>query len=170
MQFELKKLSLNDGEEVYKMLQKIPSEENNYFNPIYGVSYEKYKEWLVKSHEEALQEGLKDGWKVPQTTYWFYADGILAGKGEVRHFLTDALRKRGGNIGYTIVPDQRGKGFGTKLLELLLNEAKMMGIEKVLLTIRSDNMASLAAAKANGGVAEYEDEENNETYIWINTK
>jgi len=165
MQAEFRKLSTADGKDIYEMLQRIPAEENGYHNGIRGLSYEEYKLWLLEARAESLQEGLIDGWKVPQTIYWLYVDGIPVGKGDIRHFLTDALRKGGGNIGYTIAPDQRGKGCGKLLLKLLLKEASNMGLDKVLLTIRSHNSASLGVAKANGGVVEHT--ENDYSYVWI---
>lgn len=83
-------------------------------------------------------------------------------------FLTEALRKAGGNIGYGIAPAFRGKGYGKELLRLLLNEAKGMGIDKVLVTILLDNIASQAVAIANGGVVTERTDER--VFIWIDTK
>ena len=100
------------------MLQEIPKEENGLVNSGNGLSFAEYKEWLKKKCAESEQIGLVDGWKVPSTTYWLYVDGKPAGFGAVRHFLTDALRKAGGNIGYGIAPRHRGKGYGKKLLGL----------------------------------------------------
>ena len=88
--------------------------------------------------------------------------------GKLRHFLTDALRKAGGHIGYGIAPQYRGKGYGKELLKLLLRKADEMGIDKVLVTIHLDNRASLAVALANGGaIAEQTDER---FLVWINTR
>ncbi len=56
------------------------------------------------------------------TTYWLYVNGVLIGFGTVRSFLTDALKKAGGNIGYGIAPLYCGKGYGNELLRLLLQK------------------------------------------------
>ncbi|RAZ93969.1 GNAT family N-acetyltransferase, partial [Klebsiella oxytoca] len=77
-----------------------------------GLSFAEYKDWLQKKYAESQQTGLVDGWKVPSTTYWLYVDGRPAGFGTIRHFLTDALREAGGNIGYGIAPAYRRKGYG----------------------------------------------------------
>lgn len=129
---ELKRLSVDDGLDIYTMLQEIPAEENGLINKANGLTFDEYKEWLIVKQRDSEQEGIVDGWKVPSTTFWLYADGIPVGFGSVRHFLTEALRKAGGNIGYGIAPAFRGKGYGKELLRLLLNEAKEMGIDKVL--------------------------------------
>ena len=165
---ELKRLSVDDGLDIYTMLQEIPAEENGLINKANGLTFDEYKEWLIVKQRDSEQEGIVDGWKVPSTTFWLYADGIPVGFGSVRHFLTETLRKAGGNIGYGIAPAFRGKGYGKELLRLLLNEAKEMGIDKVLVTILLDNIASQAVAIANGGaVTERTDER---VFIWIDTK
>ena len=165
---ELKRLSVDDGLDIYTMLQEIPAEENGLINKANGLTFDEYKEWLIVKQRDSEQEGIVDGWKVPSTTFWLYADGIPVGFGSVRHFLTEALRKAGGNIGYGIAPAFRGKGYGKELLRLLLNEAKEMGIDKVLVTILLDNRASQAVAIANGGVVTERTDER--VFIWIDTK
>lgn len=165
---ELKRLSTEDGLDIYNMLQEIPREENGLLNKANGLSFDEYKEWLIAKHRESEQEGIVDGWKVPSTTYWLFADGVPVGFGSVRHFLTDALRQAGGNIGYGIAPQYRGKGYGNEILRLLLNEAYKLGIEKALVTIHLDNKASLAVALANGGTITGRTDER--VLIWIETK
>ena len=156
---ELKRLSVDDGLDIYTMLQEIPAEENGLINKANGLTFDEYKEWLIVKQRDSEQEGIVDGWKVPSTTFWLYADGIPVGFGSVRHFLTEALR---------IAPAFRGKGYGKELLRLLLNEAKEMGIDKVLVTILLDNIASQAVAIANGGVVTERTDER--VFIWIDTK
>ena len=164
---ELKRLSVNDGLDIYKMLQEIPGEENGLLNKANGLTYDEYKEWLVAKQRDSEQKGIVDGWKVPYTTFWLYVNGIPVGFGSVRHFLTEALSKVGGHIGYGIAPQFRGKGYGNEILRLLLNEAKGIGIEKVLVTVHLDNIASQAVALANGGVITERTDER--VLIWINT-
>ena len=161
----LKKLSADDGHDIYDMLQSMPKDENGLVNKANGLSYEDFKTWLAAKQKESEQTGLVDGWKVPSTTYWLYADTFPVGFGNLRHFLTEALSNAGGHIGYGIAPQYRGKGYGKELLRLLLIEAKKIGLEKVLITIHSDNIASQKVALANGGVITEKTEER--VYIWI---
>ena len=165
---ELRKLSADDGRDIYDMLQIMPKDENGLINKANGLTYDEYKEWLIKKQQESEQTGLVDGWKVPSTTYWLYVDGVPAGFGNVRNFLTDALKKAGGNIGYGIIPEYRGKGYGKLLLRMLLKKAREAGVEKALLTIRSDNMPSQAVALANGGVITEKTDER--IWVWIDTE
>lgn len=165
MNFELRALSINDGRDTYEMLQKLPADENGFINSAHGMTEEQYRQWLSKSAQAARQEGLVEGWKVPQSTYWLYADGVVVGMGRVRHFLTEALRQSGGHIGYAVHPDWRGRGCGKALLRLLIPECAKLGIERALLTVREDNIPSLATALACGG--EVEKTENGRHHIWI---
>lgn len=165
MNIEIKKLSLDNGEDIYQMLQSIPANENGFVNSVNGKSYKEFKEWLLKAMNNSLQKGVLDGWKVPETTYWLYEDGKPVGYGKIRHFLTDKLLADGGNVGYAIIPSERNKGLGKVLLKLLLQESKVLNVKRVLLTIREENKASLAVAVANGGVVEKT--EAGKYYIWI---
>ena len=162
---ELKKLSINDGMDIYNLLQEMPKEENGLINKANGLSFEEFQAWLKAKQIESEQEGLVDGWKVPSTTFWLYVDGVPVGFGNLRHFLTEALSKAGGNIGYGIAPEFRGKGYGNILLKLLLQEARKIGLEKVLVTIHLDNIPSQKVALANGGVISEKTEER--YLIWI---
>ncbi len=164
---ELKQLSVRDGRDVYEMLLQMPKDENGLINKANGLTFEEFRQWLVRKHADSLQEGLVDGWKVPSTTYWLYADGVPVGFGNVRHFLTDALREAGGHIGYGIAPDYRGKGYGNEILRLLLQKARETGIGKALVTVHSDNIASQAVALKNGGVIARRTAER--VYIWLET-
>ena len=168
MNIEIKKLSLEDGEEIYEMLQNIPANENGFINNVTGKSYEEFKVWLVKAMANSLQEGVIDGWKVPETTYWLYADGRPVGYGKIRHYLTDRLLADGGNVGYAIISSERNKGFGKIFLKLLLQESVSLNVDKILLTIREENKASFAVAVANGGIVEKI--QAGKYYVWINRK
>lgn len=165
MGIEIRELSVNDGMDVYEMLQKLPANENGFINSANGKSFEEFQKWLAGAEDSSRQENVIDGWKVPQTTYWLLEDGKPVGYGKVRHFMTDRLLVDGGNVGYAIVPEARNKGLGKRFLALLLRESKELGIEKVLLTIKQENAASVMVALANGGIIEKLD--NNVYYIWI---
>lgn len=163
MKYELKQIAPSEGLKIYEMLQEIPALENNMHNNAYGLSYEEYELFISKKYEESQEKEIMDGWKVPSTRYWLYADDNPVGFCDLRHFLTPALENAGGNIGYSIRPCERGKGYGKKMLELLLEKARERGMDKVLITTLSNNNASIATAKANGGVVIKESPER----VWI---
>lgn len=164
--YELKKLSTDDGKDIYEMSQKLAADENGLENKFYGMDYSEYKEQLVQYDKESQGIDLKEGY-VPHTIYWFYVNGEPVGLIKIRHELTDHLREHGGHIGYAIIPDARGKGYGTKMLELAIEEAKTLGIKKILITCKPDNYPSQKVAEKNGGILERKTEKS--FYYWIGT-
>lgn len=165
MCLKIKKLSIDDGCDIYEMLQELPAEENGFINSVNNKSYDEFKEWLRRSAKNADQVGVIDGWKVPTTIFWLLENNSPVGFGKIRHFLTDALLENGGNVGYTIRPSARGRGLGKKLLSFLIVESKEIGVAKLLLTIRNHNIPSIHVALANGGKIEKITADKH--YIWI---
>lgn len=154
MDLTIRKLAIDDAEDIYNMLQEIPADENGFINFANGKTYAEYRLWLKKSYAASLQEGIIDGWKVPETIFWLFEDGKPVGFGKIRHYLTDRLLEAGGNIGYSIIPEARGRGLGKKFVAGLIEEGRKIGVERLLFTIRNSNIPSIKAALANGGVIE----------------
>ena len=165
MCMEIRKLSVDDGQELYDMLQELPADENGFINSVHGKAYDEYRAWLENSIRNSEQTGLIDGWKVPQTTFLLFENGKPVGLGRVRHFLTDALLEHGGNVGYTIRPSARNRGLGKKLLAFLVVESRKIGVDHLLLTIQNHNIPSIHVALANGGRIERITDDRH--YIWI---
>lgn len=164
MNFELRKLKISDGMDIYEMCQEILKDENGFINSVNGKTFEEYKKWLIRSDAMSMGMGLKD-WQVPSNTYWLFVDGYPVGIGKLRHYLTDKLRAEGGHVGYAIRQSERNKGYGTTLLKMIVEEAKSMNINKILLTIRNNNVNSIKVALNNNGKIEKTNEERH--YIWI---
>lgn len=83
-------------------------------------------------------------------------DDKLVGIIDFRHDLTDFLLKYGGNIGYSIHPEERRKGYGTEMLRLMLMKCREHNKKRVLLTCDKENIASAKIMIANGAVMENE--------------
>ena len=164
MSVYLKRLTPSDGVDVYNLSQTMPKEENGFQNSAYGLTYEEFGGWLKRQHEISLGIDLPLGF-VAQTIYWLYDNDQPVGSCKLRLSLSEALLKRGGNIGYGIAPFARGKGYGKALLRLLLIKAQEQGLTKVLITANNDNKASIGVALANGGIVEKITEDMH--YIWI---
>ncbi len=124
MELTIRKLTVDDAEDIYNMLQEIPADENGFINSAHGKTYDEYKLWLEKAYAASLQEGIIDGWKVPETIFWLFEDDIPVGFGKIRHFLTEKLLEAGGNIGYSICPAARKKGFGKRFVADSLKKAE----------------------------------------------
>ena len=146
----LQLLKENDGEDVFNMLKGIEAVENSFTNPVHDMSFEQYKDWLIQQKKWSRSENLPCGY-VGQTIFWLMDDDKPVGIGKIRHALTPASRKNGGNIGYAISSDYRGKGYGNTILSLLLEKARKMNITEIVLTVDKYNYASKKVIEKNGG-------------------
>ena len=80
-------------------------------------------------------------------------DRIL-GSISLRHRLNDFLLAVGGHIGYGVRPSARRRGVATAALALALEQAKSLGVQRVLVTCQDGNLASARTIERNGGVLE----------------
>gem|GEM_PF-208435 len=134
--------------------------------------YENYDEWLEAI--ETLKSAETSPLKVPATTYFAICQnlGKIIGVSQLRHDLTEELRKTGGHVGYSTRPSHRGKGYGTAMVALVLEKAREMGLQEIMITCEKGNRASAGVAMKNGGVLTGEtiDESDGETVeiYWIN--
>ena len=88
--------------------------------------------------------------------YWLVDEekAYFIGEISIRHTLSEALRKCGGNIGYGVRVGEWGKGYGTQMLTLALEKAQGLGLERILITCDDDNFASARVMEKNGFVLE----------------
>ncbi|MBE6012351.1 GNAT family N-acetyltransferase [Anaeropeptidivorans aminofermentans] len=154
---ELKKEYLENGED--------------HINGTSGLlRYESYDEWLniiLARYKGGTPSG------VAASTYFTVrkSDGKIIGTIQLRHELDADLEKHGGHIGYGIRPSERKKGYGNKQLQLILEKAREIGLDKVMISCNKTNMASAKVIMKNGGLLTYEgpDEEYGIIQIyWIN--
>lgn len=91
---------------------------------------------------------------VPASLHWLVVDNVFVGEMSFRHELNAYLKQSGGNIGYGIRPSFRGHGFGKRLLALGMDEARRIGLSRLLLTCHENNPHSARIIEANGGALE----------------
>src|SRR5690349_7768990 len=102
-----------------------------------------FNAFLAKLADCSQGVGLPEGF-VSHSTYWLVRGNTeVVGVSNIRHSLTPALRREGGNIGYGIRPSERTRGFGTEILRLSLSLAGKLGLRNVLLTCGQLNTASV---------------------------
>lgn len=160
MKIDIKRLSINCGNEEYEMLQNIENNENGFYNPVYEKSYEEYLLWLQKEDDYSKGSNLPDGW-IPETTYFLYIDGKPVGVGRIRHRTSKYLESIGvGNLGYAISKLYRGKGYGDILFKELLKNCISFDYNDIKLFPYKNNIPTIRVMLKNGGkiVNSFDDE------------
>ncbi len=109
-----------------------------------------FKVYIKRARDNRNGINLAKG-RVPSTTYWAVVGNKIVGRVDIRHKLNKGLRVIGGHIGYTVVPSERQKGYGTQMLVCALPYAKKLGIKNVLVTCDATNTGSKKIIESNGG-------------------
>jgi predicted acetyltransferase len=107
--------------------------------------------WRRQAEESGCAEG-----SAPVMHYWLVRGQEIIGTARLRPRLNAVLLRGGGQIGYDIRPSQRGKGYATRLLGMVLERARAAGLSRALVTCEKGNTASARVIVKNGGMLENE--------------
>ena len=109
-----------------------------------------YADWLDILERNRSEETANPKFGVSDTFFAENEFGELVGIINIRYELTP-FYKDSGHIGYSVVPDQRRKGYATEMLQSALVLAKQHGLTDVKLVCRADNTASKRTILKCGG-------------------
>ena len=118
-----------------------------------GLNFVNFSDFKTDCENDRLGIGLKEGY-VKQTRLWLIKDDKFVGAFDIRHNLTEKLKREGGNIAYYIIPSFRKKGLATSGLKLCckyakdvleflcsrLNAEPVLAVGKVLILYRKSNV------------------------------
>ena len=124
------------------------------------VTEDNFKEFL-KEIENKKQGIGNDG--IKEIFYWFMEEGKIIGSGSIRlnPEIDEYTEKVCGHLFYQIIPSKRGKGYGTILCHLLLEEMRKLGFKEALISCFDTNIGSIKIIENNGGeFIEYYTDEN----------
>ena len=114
------------------------------------------EQWLEDIRRYADPDTVPEG-KVQATQFLAIreSDSRLVGMLQVRHCFNEYLEKYAGHIGYSVRPSERRKGYGKEQLRLALDFCKgTLGLDRVLITCKTENEASRRTILSAGGVYE----------------
>ena len=110
-------------------------------------------DWIELCHAAEHRETTPSHW-VPSEQFVFLRehDRKIVGMTQFRHEFNDFLREFGGNIGYSVRPDERRKGYAKRMLNDCLAVCRAFGLDRVLITCLVENEASRRTILSCGGV------------------
>jgi predicted acetyltransferase len=136
--------------EFLAMVKDFRMENNDVIDGIGSIDADNFEDSVSRAKDHAKGMDLPEGW-VAASTYWLLRRGRIIGTCNLRHELNEFLRNWGGHIGFSICPSQRGRGYGRRMLALVLKKAQAVGIKKALVACDDNNIASARVIEKNGG-------------------
>ena len=92
---------------------------------------------------------------LPTSTYTLFDNEKEVGFIQIRHRPSHSKEVPpdfASHIYYEIKPEYRNQGYGIKILQLGLSEAKKIGVKKIIITCYDNNTASKKIIEGNGGI------------------
>lgn len=92
--------------------------------------------------------------RLPTSNYFLFDGDKEIGFSQIRHTPSQSPEfpdECASHIFYEIHKEFRGKGYGSKLLALAIDQAKILGISKIALSCLKNNIASQKIIKKSGG-------------------
>ncbi|RNI22206.1 GNAT family N-acetyltransferase [Flexivirga caeni] len=118
---------------------------------------ERFAAWVAQRVAYADETTVLPPDRVHDTLSWIVDDRDptrILGSISLRHRLNDFLLAVGGHIGYGVRPSARRQGVATAALGLALDQAKGLGLQRVLITCNTENVPSYRTIERHGGVLE----------------
>ena len=162
---ELRRPTTVDREVVLDMMVEFEQTQSAHDGGFWDPENFSYEDWLESNQNQEMGINLPEGWVPAIQLVAFSGKGQALGFLNLRLRLNNFLLEKGGHIGYSIRPSERGKGFAKETLRQGLQVAKEKNIKKALVTCSVNNPASRAVILANGGILE--DVRNGVERYWI---
>ena len=161
----LRRPSQTDKEAILEMMAEFEREHSAHDGGFWNPDNFVYEEWLEENLQAEAGLNIPENWVPAIQLVSFDVAGQALGFLNLRLRLNDYLLEKGGHIGYSIRPSERGKGYAKESLRQGLQIAKEKNIHRVLVTCSIKNPASRVVILANGG--QLEDIRHETERYWI---
>ncbi|SNS83364.1 Predicted acetyltransferase [Streptosporangium subroseum] len=116
-------------------------------------SPEGFATWVARLADESDPAKAGETGRMRCTYRWIVEGDRVLGGIALRHELNDFVLLVG-HIGYGIRPSSRRRGLATWALGRMLDEARVLGLDRVLIACEAGNIASVKTIEHHGGVLE----------------
>ena len=161
----LRRPSQTDKEAILDMMTEFEREKSSHDGGFWNPDNFVYEEWLEENLQAEAGLNIPENWVPAIQLVSFDEAGYALGFLNLHLRLNDYLLEKGGHIGYSIRPSERGKGYAKESLRQGLQVAKDKNIHRALVTCSIKNPASRAVILANGG--QLEDIRHETERYWI---
>ncbi|MCR8968094.1 GNAT family N-acetyltransferase [Streptococcus zalophi] len=161
----LRRPRFDDEATILEMITEFEAHNSQHDGGFWNPREFSYNDWLQQNREYEMGINIPSHFVPSIQLVSFDANNRALGFLNLRLRLNDVLLQKGGHIGYSIRPIDRGKGYAKEQLRQGLQLAKEKNIKSVLLTCHKDNLASRKTILACGG--RYEDTRDSIERYWI---
>ena len=112
---------------------------------------EDYAQWVQDVAANTSPETVNPAWVVTDTFFAVDENDSIVGIIDLRHTLNDFLQDFG-NVGYSVKPSERRKGYATEMFRQVREIARQAGMQELHMAVHRDNEPSVKTIVNAGGV------------------
>lgn len=113
---------------------------------------EDYAQWVQDVAANTSPETVNPAWVVTDTFFAVDENDSIVGIIDLRHTLNDFLQDFG-NVGYSVKPSERRKGYATEMFRQVREVARQAGMQELHMAVHRDNEPSVKTIVNAGGAA-----------------
>ena len=113
---------------------------------------EDYAQWVQNVAANTSPETVNPAWVVTDTFFAVDENNKIVGIIDLRHTLNDFLQDFG-NVGYSVKPSERRKGYATEMFRQVREIARLAGMKELHMAVHRDNEPSVKTIVNAGGEA-----------------
>ena len=111
---------------------------------------EDYAQWVQSITANTSPETVNPAWVVTDTYFAVDENDNIVGIIDLRHTLNDFLQDFG-NVGYSVKPSERRKGYATEMFRQVREIARRAGMKELHMAVHRDNEPSVKTIVNAGG-------------------